>query len=351
LSIKLDIVVVAARTPVGLTAETSAAAVRGTISRLREFPFVGPRGEPVIVAADPRLTPNLEGRDRLLPMIQAVLAEVDGKLDAAGAESGRCQRYLLLALPETRPGFSEQDATWVADTLRARRRADDAPTDVTVVARGHAGVIRAVEFVVQEATRHSDALFIVVGADSYHHAETFLWLESQRQFAQPGVRNGFVPGEGVGAVVFTSSSRRARLRLPHLAGLRGACTAQETRLRHSETGSFGVAMTQAVLGATSGLVLPRDAPDTVYSDINGERYRSEEWGFVVLRAPAAFETPSYEAPADCWGDVGAASGALATVLAVQSFARGYARGPRALIMAASENGLRGALVVQDPRVA
>lgn len=116
-----------------------------------------------------------------------------------------------------------------------------------------------------------------------------------------------------------------------------------------ETGSSGSGLARAVTGALTGLELPRDAVDTAYIDINGERYRSEEWGFVALQVPSAFKTLRYEAPADCWGDVGAASGALASALAVQSWARGYARGPRALVMSGSPDGLRGAFLLQDPR--
>ena len=38
----------------------------------------------------------------------------------------------------------------------------------------------------------------------------------------------------------------------------------------------------AALGATQGLQLPPGTVDSLYSDINGERYRSEEWGFVAI---------------------------------------------------------------------
>jgi 3-oxoacyl-[acyl-carrier-protein] synthase-1 len=145
-----------------------------------------------------------------------------------------------------------------------------------------------------------------------------------------------------------SAGLRRRLALPRLALVRGACTAQEERLRESETGSFGVGMTQAVRGAVAGLDLARESVDTVYTDINGERYRSEEWGFVALRAAKVWKSFGYKAPSDCWGDMGAAFGALGGVLAVQAFARGYARGPRALVMAGSDSGLRGAMLLQAP---
>jgi 3-oxoacyl-[acyl-carrier-protein] synthase-1 len=107
-------------------------------------------------------------------------------------------------------------------------------------------------------------------------------------------------------------------------------------------------MTQAVQGAVAGLRLPQEGVDLLYTDINGESYRSEEWGFVTLRTPSVWRSPGYKAPSDSWGDVGSAFGALGGVLAVRAFARGYARGPRVMVVAGSDRGLRGAMLLQAP---
>ena len=345
---QVEVVAIGARTPVGLSAASSAAAVRAGISRYAEYPFIDARGERVVVAADRLLETRLEGQERLMPMAESVLEELETQLGEKILYGGRLS--VLLALPETRPGFSEGDAAWVVEFLAARFRAKTSKARVELAGRGHAGVIRAVEQAMGECSESRDNLFLVLGAESYHHADTFMWLERGRRFAQPGVRSGFTPGEGAGGLALMSAGLRRRLSLPQLAIVRGARTAQEARLRDSETGSFGVGMTQAVQGAVAGLDLPHESVDDVYTDINGERYRSEEWGFVALRAPMAWKTPGYKAPSDCWGDVGAASGALGSVLAIQAFARRYARGPRALVMAGSDSGLRGAMLLQAPRV-
>jgi 3-oxoacyl-[acyl-carrier-protein] synthase-1 len=343
----VDVVATGARTPLGLSAEHSAAAVRAGVSRLREYPFVSDTGELLVLAADPKLRFALEGRERLLPMVESVLDEVLAKLGHS-APSGGYQ--ILLALPEARPGFSDADAAWLADGTREHLGTAGIQAPVDLSGRGHAGAISAVERVVQESARRPDTLFLVIGADSYNHTDTFMWLESRLQFAQPGVRGGFFPGEGVGCLALATARLRNSLGVPCLASLSGAGTAQETLLRDSDTGSFGVGMSNAVLGAAAGLRLPKEAADTVYSDINGERYRSEEFGFMAMRAYAAVKTLSYEAPSDLWGDVGAAFPCLAAMLAAQSFVRGYAAGPRALVMAGSESGLRGAMVLQDASV-
>jgi 3-oxoacyl-[acyl-carrier-protein] synthase-1 len=343
----LDIVAIAARTPVGLLAETSAAAVRSGISRLREFPYVTPQGQPMIVAADPTLGDALEGRARLVPLVESAVAEVRRKLGALDLSKGGCD--VFIALPEERPGFSNADAEWVVHAVGGLLRAQAIAARVLIGGRGHAGVLAAVERVVALAReRQGASVFVVIGVDSYIHLATFAWLEARRQLAQPDVRNGFVPGEAAGVLVLTTATMRRQLGMPSLASVAGVATARETRLRDSDSGSLGVATSDAVLRAAAGLALPGQAADAVYCDINGERYRSEEWGFFAMRAYRAVRQLEYQAPSDSWGDVGAAFGALAGVLAVQSFARRYAPGPRALVMAGSEGGLRGAMVLQAP---
>ncbi|MCY1045725.1 hypothetical protein OV208_30710 [Corallococcus sp. bb12-1] len=348
MSAEVEVVAVGARTPVGYSAESSAAAVRARISRYAEYPFIDARGEPVVVAADGLLEPKLEGRERIVPMLESVLEEVESKL-GHGVFQGNSLR-LLLALPENRPGFSEDDAGWLIRTLTARFQSKTSSPRVELAGRGHAGAIRAVEQAQRECSSGREHVFLVVGVDSYLHAETFGWLEQRRRFAQQGIRGGFVPGEGAGCLALMSAGLRRRLRLPPLATVRGVRTAQEVQLRDSPTGSFGAGMTQAVQGAVAGLDLPREAVDSLCMDINGERYRSEEWGFVALRTPSVWKSTGYTAPSGSWGDVGAAFGALGGVLAVRSFARGYAPGPRAMVLAGSDGGLRGAMLLQAPRL-
>jgi 3-oxoacyl-[acyl-carrier-protein] synthase-1 len=51
-------------------------------------------------------------------------------------------------------------------------------------------------------------------------------------------------------------------------------------------------------------------------------------------------------PADCWGDVGAASGPLFLSLAVEASQRGYSKGPYAVMFAGSESGYRAAALIR-----
>lgn len=345
----LEVIATAARTPVGLCAESTAAAVRCGVTRAREFPFVSEAGELVVVHYDCRLSTKWEGRERVLLLAEAAWEEALAKLERYDAQPG--QLHLLLSLPEPRPGFSNEDAAWVfakvEEKLRARvARTRLPPCHVVLAGRGHAGPMLAMQQAVRQSASEAGGLYLVLGADSYHHPDTFVALEKDRRFAGPEVRSGFVPGEGAGCLVLATATTRKAWGAPSLAQVAGVGSAQESLLRQSDTGSFGEAMSLAVAEAVAELSLPKQAVDAVYCDINGERYRSEEWGFVALRVSQAFKPVDYQAPADCWGDVGASFGPLAANLAVQSFTRGYFSGSRALILAGSDSGLRGALLVQ-----
>ena len=346
----LDIIAVGARTPVGFTAESSAAAVRAGIPGFYEFPFLSLNDDLVIVAADPEIAADTPIKNRLLTMAESSINEVFCKLDRHISCRGRC--FVLLSLPETRPGFSDEDAEWVVNTLKAKIPPMGRETHVVIGGRGHAGGIEAIGHVVQELSGDVKDLFLVVGVDSYHSGETFIWLEENLQFAQPPViRAGFIPGEAAGCIALkTHSQTRQQSDFPILATVAGIGIAQETLLRTSDSGSFGVGMSEAVIGATESLHLPGECVDTVYSDINGERYRSEEWGFVAMRTPSVWKSLTYEAPSDCWGDVGAAYAPLSIMLTTQSYVREYSRGPRTMVLAGSESGLRGVLLLQDPKV-
>ncbi len=342
----MHIVAVAARTPVGLTAESSAAAVRAGISRLGSHPFmVDGGGKPLHCARDSLLAPELLGPARLTALATAVLHELSKKLGSM--QSAGRPMLVLLGLPETRPGFLDADAQMLCDELSSVSLPNIGRLRVELSGRGHASAIAALEVAARRLSQGSEELCIVASVDGYLQADTLDWLASNLQLAGENVRSGFIPGEAAGALALASDSLQRRFQLPSIARVRNACTASETRLIKGDLEVLGDGLSRAIMGAATGLTLPGEAPDTVYCDINGERYRTEEWAFTVLRAQHVLKSPSYIAPADCWGDVGAASGALSCVLASQSWARGHAKGPKALVWGSSEGGLRAAAMLES----
>jgi 3-oxoacyl-[acyl-carrier-protein] synthase-1 len=342
----VHIVAIGARTALGLTARSSAAAVRAGISRTRMHPFmVDARGEPLVGAYDGRLEPALFGAERLCALAEGPLAQVLGAL--AQGDLAAQPIPVLLALPETRPGFAEQDADSIANTLAQRFAEQGADLRVELSGRGHAGALLGIEQAARWIEQGTAPVCIVGGADSYFDADTLDWLEADRRVTREDVRSGFAPGEAASFLLLAGERTRRAAGLPSHAVLRGAATGTESRVLGGDDDVLGEGLARAVTAATAGLSLPGEAIDAIYCDINGERYRSDEWAFCALRVQHALRDTAYEAPADCWGDVGAASPALSCVLATEAWARHYAQGPRALVWAGSDGGLRGAAVLQQ----
>jgi 3-oxoacyl-[acyl-carrier-protein] synthase-1 len=84
----------------------------------------------------------------------------------------------------------------------------------------------------------------------------------------------------------------------------------------------------------------------VHVDLSGERWRFLEWALVEtrcsMRLPAGWRLCH---PADCLGDVGAATGLVHVALVVRSFERRYAGGGSAVVINASADGERAAAVI------
>lgn len=340
----MHIVAVSARTPLGLTAKTSAAAAHARISRLGEHPFmVDAAGNRLKCGRDARLGTELFGARRIEELARGALVDLISDLTACAGAPGPID--VALALPEHRPGFGRDDAAAVV-------RAAGAPIEqkevrVSPIGEGHAGALHGLSIASEAIADGRRELVVVGGADSYLEADTLDWLDADKRLAREGVRGGFPPGEAAGFVALASDSTRSLLGLPSLGQVVGAAIAHESRNWDGDEGLLGEGLTQAILQASARLQLPREQATDVYCDINGERLRTDDWGLATLRTQHVFRDPSaYTACVGEWGDVGAATGALGCVLAAWSWRRGHARGPRAVVWGASWGGLRGACVIE-----
>jgi 3-oxoacyl-[acyl-carrier-protein] synthase-1 len=345
------VIAAGARCAVGFSAEAAAAAVRARISRLRVHPsLVDVTGESAVCAADPKLAPGMPCLERMVSLAEHALVEVLGKLRAAGGRPPPMP--LALALPEPRPGFSAGDVAALQGALESKTLAALSEIKVDRVAAGHAGVFWGLRWALERLAKGQDELCLVGGVDSYLDPGTFLWLDAQRLLAREGIRAGFAPGEGAAVVALATDQARRRLGLPSLGRLSSVALAHERRDLARDGESFGEALTDAVMGATADLGHPGDVVTDLYGDLNGERVRTEDWGFTLARAGARFRdgTATVSPVGEC-GDLGAATAAFGCVLALQAWRRRYAHGRRALVWAGSWTGLRGAAMLEHEEAA
>jgi 3-oxoacyl-[acyl-carrier-protein] synthase-1 len=296
----------------------------------------------VSFAADPFIDPDVPVEQRMLDMLRAAAAEALTPPTPGARVVPDC---CVLALPEPRAGLpvdlEVRLSAAVANDLRLGAQA------VRVMPRGHAGGLMALQAAAQWLAQGEYRAVLVVGVDSYHDEQTVRSLEIHRRLKTRNIRSGFVPGEAAGACVLVRRGVAQRAGWSALACIHSAATAQEPSPLRSNEPSLGEGLTAVIAAATQNLKVPQEQITLTYCDLNGERFRNEEFAFALLRTQAAFrDAHDYLSPADCWGDVGAASGPLIVMLAVAAKLRGHAKGRYPLLWACSDSGYRSAITLE-----
>lgn len=341
------IIGVGARTPLGLSVTTSAAAVRAGISLVQDHPFMVDRfGEPVKVCRDAFIELEVRGERRASELALVPALDALSVLRAAWRTESV---WLILATGEARPGQAAGHAAAVYEALASKLVGDVRLSGGEVVANGHAGGIFALSHAGDLLARGDARLCLVGGVDTYLEPETLEWLDDTEQLHSDGNRYGFCPGEAA-AFCLLSTRRTAReLGCRPLVELAAVATAREDNRIKTDTVCVGDGLGEVF---RTLFELAPDASalvDRIVCDMNGERYRANEYGFAVLRSPRRFrDAADFETPADCWGDVGAASGPLFVALVSEAYARGYAKGPLSVVWASSEGGARAAALLRQP---
>lgn len=349
-SYRVGIVGIGARTPVGLTAHSSAAAVRAGISRIGDHPFfIDKAGQPMSVAMDFFLPPELDGPDRFFELALPALREAIRPVETF--PNGQFSFPLFFGIPEPRPGLAEGMDRILTEKLKNRKRLTLPFTDVVTFPRGHSAGLLALEAGWKYLQEGLQDFCLVGGVDTYLEAETLEWIDEGGQLKSGENRSGFFPGEGASFCLLASADAIAKLRLEVLGWVVAVASSREKNRIKTETICIGKGLTEAITGVTQKLRLPDEMVDYTICDMNGEPYRSEEFMYAVLRTHSALKDHTkFQTPADCWGDVGAASGPLMLMLGVASTIRGFGEGPRILIWNSSEGGDRAAALLDTGRV-
>jgi 3-oxoacyl-[acyl-carrier-protein] synthase I len=340
------VVGVGACTPVGNDAWSSAAAVRAGINAFVEHPFmVDTEGEPVRVAFARWLDVSMPVPARLEVLLSGAIEEALFPL--ADLAHVPLRVALALGLPSPRPGVPTDIESNMRASLSKRHRS--ILSSIATFPRGHAGGLLALDAARRALDDGAYDACLVAGVDSYLDPDALEWLEQNDQLHGAGPLNnawGFVPGEAASAVLLMSHRSVEANGLVPLSRLLGIGVAVEPKRIKTETVCTGEGMTVAFRGALAAAP-PGSKVNEIYCDMNGEPYRADEFGFATVRTTAAFEdTSRFQAPADCWGDVGAASGPLHVGLATIAHLKRYSEGPLCLVWGSSENGERCAALLR-----
>ena len=302
----------------------------------------------MIVARAEWLADDLPIADRVVSLAVGAALEALHPLGERLSSLRRGIRTYLALSAENLPDPAQRD--YVQDKISAGigLTHPEASMRMRIMVDGHAGGFLALREAVDDLRRGTADICLVGGADSWLDPERLEIIDREGRLHSINYSWGFTPGEGAGFCLATTDAMARRRDLAPLAEVLGVATAEETKLMGTETVCIGEGLTAAFRGVLN----PRHRVAHCYCDFNGETYRADEYGFTICRTREYFEDPgSFTAAAECWGDVGAASGPLALTLPLAAWSCGYARGSVTVAWSSSTTApLRGAaLLKQFPR--
>jgi len=335
--------------PAGRGVEQLWASVRCGLSRIGNSHVMNRHFEPIRMGLVPEsaLEPELPPEIQLLPlpprarrMLRLGAPALRSVLNAAG-EPPLC---LYLGLPQ----LSLAEAAWMKGfpmyLAKLAGTTLDAP-NCRVVPSGRASALVALEMALDALDRDPKRTVVVGGLDTYFDRRLLAELDADGRILSSRVSDGFIPGEGASFLVLTHPSV-APERNPGIV-IEAAASAQDPGHRHGPEPARGEGLAAAIEKLRGRLVDKGTRVESTFAGLNGESFDAKQWGVARLRHTDFFapdETSLH--PADCFGDAGAAMGALLVSLAARALAARQRATP-ALVWAASDGESRACAVVSS----
>ncbi|MBI3560406.1 MAG: hypothetical protein HY080_01625 [Gammaproteobacteria bacterium] len=339
-----------ALTPVGATAEESCAAIAAGITRIEEHAYYECAPEdpewddtlPLYASDVPVIDPFVEGVERLLQLALPALTEVMGKAKLQRRDIENCGLMLALPQADTASSALNVPANFIPTLCKQTGLATFKLWKATQA--GHTGVFLLLQSAMQKLQAGEVEVCIVGGVDSYLLEERLDVLDAAWRIRSERTVDGFIPGEAAVMLLLETAAHAQARGVPILAILGEVGEGTEVETIHSKKNSTGEGLARAI-----ETVMPRTAAgvESVYCSLNGESYYGFEWGVVWTRLNESLQTmKTLVHPADCVGDVGAATGALLLACATSTFKKSKEKLRPVLLWTSGDSGHRMALTLQ-----
>ena len=320
-------------------AEQVWAAARARLSRIGISHVVDRDLEPIRMglvpddALEPELPPELESLplpSRARRMLRLAAPTLRTLLESAGSAPAR----LFLGVPQ----LAVAEAPWVRGfALHLGKLVGleiDSPNS-RVIPAGRAAALIALELALEALARDPTRPVIVGGVDSLLDLRVLATLDAEGRILRDGVMDGFIPGEGAAFLVLTAATEQ-----PNAVTVEAAASASDRGHRGGSEPARGEGLAQAMELLRARCERPTGPVATTFAGLNGESFDAKAWGVARLRHADLFAPRiALEHPADCFGDAGAALGAILLCLAARALAAADRPGP-ALVWAASDGESR-----------
>jgi len=250
---------------------------------------------------------------------------------------------MILAMPE--PELQQHTISLELLTTQLKEQIDP-PIELSLTRAfytGRAAGIHAIEMAFRYLHETEHEFVIVGGSDSYHDIARLDDLEESHRLLSQNKRDGFVPGEGASFLLLTNNPQYALNKNDHIIALHPPGIANEQGHLGSPQPYLGEGLDHAFKLALQGNENPISA---VYSSMNGEHHWAKEYGVATLRNKQHFtQEHATIHPADCYGDLGSATGTTLIGLCAMNLLKQSKIGQH-LVYASSDSQTRAALRVE-----
>ena len=347
---ELVITAVNSITPVGIGADMTAASVRAGISHLIESSdYYDIEGNPITISPIDVLSDEEEESSRIGEIAKYSLEILLKKYFENKFDKGETSNLFLGVAPLTRPGPRYEGIKQeIAENLKDVAFKWFKNVTSQVIRTGNSSVIRSIQSAIQILKKNPLSVCILGGFDSLLALETLDWLEDKERLKSEtfGRNHGLMPGEAVGFLTIETKTGAQSRGKNALAEIVGVGLANEPAPFLSDSPSKGEGLTEALkIALTESSSSPEDI-DLVLGDLNGEFFRSKEWGYAEIRCfRGSSKVRQILHPADCMGSVGAASGAILLNIAVAAVSCCWVKG-NVLVFCSDDNGECGTVILR-----
>lgn len=315
--------------PIGLNARQIALAFRAGIGAPETAGDSAIDGAPLGAWISSGIARDIVGKERLYVLGCRALREALAVMPPRSAPEA-----LFLGLPSPRPGFPEEALVDVVE--EHAEEASLAPSAIEIVVSDHVALAGALARARRYLATRPDACVLVGAVDSYHHPETYAWLDESHRMLTDRSERGFIPSEAATFFVLGGANVEPR-------GA-GTITFAEELREPSDVHDQALGTT---LVASAAEHASRSPIPWIFTDQNNERFRTKVWSYVAARlrdVVAPGKTKEVKL-GTLVGDTGAASLGVALVIASNGLELGFAPGPSALLFGMTEQGERGVIVI------
>ncbi len=339
-----SVAAVGARTPLGLDACQTGMLFRAGFATMAPAPL-GPDGEDITVCHQSSLNPALSGSERAVELALPALAELLEALRDHRRDE-RVTLYLALDADQAEP---EAIAARLLD--QCQRVFVSAQLEVAARSEGGAALLLARARAALAGQQIDLALLGGVHSD-YDPARIARLLAQDRLYSDDNL-DAILPGESAAFVALVAPADGPSSILQplaaHICGIGNAVA--EARPDNALPSAPARGATAAMRAATAELEAQKQHAGWLLTDTGFEAWRTREACTVYTRAtPILGEPYRLDCPVQRVGSLGAAAIPLCIAIAAEGFERGYAPSSTALVLAGSETGERGAVLLTSTKV-